>query len=342
MRYFHFIMVLLCSMGLFVLQSPTTYALAPSGSLEEKVEKLEEQVKENQLSFLQDEIKNYRQAMEADRVSLLTTLEIWLTVFTLFISFIIAFCTHYFRRQFGESKKELFEILRHDMRVEVMKQTDQLNKEHVEGMAIIKSKMEKNLLDMDSEILKQKDEVEKHQLTLEQIINKERAFVNTRIMVIGSERENERMKIEELPSVYKRGIGEDQVIFLNTNISEFRRHLSDRLQMSDYDIIIYSYARECQLKPHDNKNCKDQGDKKCKDIEENIVKSVAKELLAQKKNIPLLIYTYKDFANFINKNDQMIVEEYLWTTYANYPATLVGHLFTLAHAFNREMTENSK
>ncbi|WP_131925497.1 hypothetical protein [Hazenella coriacea] len=277
-------------------------------------------MKEDQLEFLKDETKNFRESVQKERESFQSTFDRYLTILTTLPSVLIAvlgFILIYF---FGQSKKELKEDIS-KLDGEIKESITKLEKEFGEAETNLQKKMDKKIGIADQQISRfleeqLKDHIEKVDALI-RMSERECMYQKSRILVIGTDDQLKEMGEFELKAIRQRGI--NHIESINLNIEELKK----KLEQDSFDILIYHYLGK-------GGSNDDEG------IVDPQVTVIVDLLKRNNQEIPLIVYTYYGEHNWLHREDKKVVDSYRWAVMANMPVTLLGHLFTIAHAFHKE------
>lgn len=170
----------------------------------------------------------------------------------------------------------------------------------VKNELVEQSKVEfQNLLQAESAQLKQKV------ATLENIVERELAYQQVKILVIGDSHLLDEMKTKEIDMLEKAKLNHIKCKEFDEEV--LREHVAN----NDFDILVYRY--------------------KVKDNEQDPrVRTVASMLIEANRSIPFIIYTHG--SSNVTGEDKLEVNKYVWTMMANFPTTLASNLFTLVHS----------
>lgn len=195
----------------------------------------------------------------------------------------------------GQSRKEFKENI-----------TDTMNimKADVERQfdAELKDSLQRNKLHF-------KESIEEEKKTLQKMIERELAYKKVRILITGAKEEIQIMKARELKPIERRGISDVTVAAFDEE--EFK----ERIFHNSFDILVYRYKTSWGSN------------------QDPRVRVIVDALTKSGSDIPLIVYTYEN--GRVEGEDKRKLEEYLWTRYANVPATLGDSLITVAYTFSK-------
>ncbi|MFC7441973.1 hypothetical protein [Laceyella putida] len=307
-----FLLLLLIGTG-YAEENPNATSQAPK-SLEELSKQLTSLEEQNEVyQALQEEIKNYREylqgEMSAFREGVQKEREELKNTFTIFISLITLMFTVggvilYFT--LGQSRNDIDKRL-DEIRTWKENQLKQALREAEKDFSQRIGQIHQQAEDQFKGLVSQEVADIKQRITaLHQMINNEMVFTSTRILVIATEDEITRMQQHEFKTIRDRGI--TQVHFMTFDQAQLER----KLNAEECDILIYRYLNR---------------------DETPFAAPIADLLRTGKHEIPFIVYNYQ--GSFLDQSEKQQVETYLWSIMANYPVSLVGHLFSLAYAFNQ-------
>jgi hypothetical protein len=265
-------------------------------SLQTKVNQIEAELKQSNL--VDEKIKIMEDGNEKFQDDMKSQRDSLVSTFNIFIAvaaFLFGIMAIVLSITIGQSLKEFKENI-----------TDTMNimKADVERQfeAELKDSLQKNKVHFQ-------ESIEEEKKTLRKMIEKELAYKKVRILVTGSKEELQQMKTRELKPIERRGISDITVMPFDENI------FKEKLFENDFDIIVYRYKTSWG----NNQDAR--------------VRVVVDELMKAGSDIPLIVYTYEN--GRVDGEDKRKLEEYLWTRYANVPATLGDSLITVAYTFSK-------
>jgi hypothetical protein len=195
----------------------------------------------------------------------------------------------------GQSRKEFKDNINDTMNIMKTEVEQQFDSE-------LKESLQRNKLHFQNSI-------EEEKKTLRLMIEKELAYKNVRVLVTGSKEDIQLMKTRELKPIERRGI-------TDITVMPFDEHIfKEKLFENAFDIIVYRYKTSWG----NNQDAR--------------VRVIVDELAKAGSDIPFIVYTYEN--GRVEGEDKRKLEEYLWTRYANVPATLGDSLITVAYTFSK-------
>lgn len=195
----------------------------------------------------------------------------------------------------GQSRKEFKENINDSMNIMKAEVERQFDQE-------LKESLSRNKLHFQ-------ESIEEEKKAIQHMIERELAYKKVRVLITGSKEEIHIMKTRELKPIERRGITDitlmpfDELLF------------KEKLMDNDFDIVVYRYKTAWGS---------DQDAR---------VRVIVDELTKAGSDIPLIIYNYEN--GRVEGEDKRKLEEYLWTRYANVPATLGDSLITVAYTFSK-------
>ncbi|WP_028776204.1 hypothetical protein [Shimazuella kribbensis] len=153
------------------------------------------------------------------------------------------------------------------------------------------------------------ESIEEERKVLQQMIERELAYKKVRVLITGSKEDLHLMKARELKPIERRGISDITIMPFDEQL--FREKLFE----NTFDIVVYRYKTAWG----NNQDAR--------------IRVVVDELTKAGSDIPLIVYNYEN--GKVEGEDKRKLEEYLWTRYANVPATLGDSLITIAYAFSK-------
>jgi hypothetical protein len=195
----------------------------------------------------------------------------------------------------GQSRKEFKENINDSMNIMKSEVERQFDEE-------LKDSLNRNKLHF-------LESIEEEKKTIQQMIERELAYKKVRVLVTGSKDDIHIMKTRELKPIERRGITDITLMPFNELL--FKEKLMD----NDFDIVVYRYKTAWG----NNQDAR--------------VRVIVDELAKAGSEIPLIVYNYEN--GRVEGEDKRKLEEYLWTRYANVPATLGDSLITVAYTFSK-------
>lgn len=281
---------------------------------EQRIEKLEQQVEKQDLLIdgyqkLLEESKNFREGVHQQVESFLQIEGIVVTIFMVIVSIIM-----YFIGQNQKETKEIFREMKEEAKKNLEKIRKKLEEEHEEEVRKImidsegklQNEIDKRYNEQLYKVLREKRNVE----AIEQIVQNELSFVSSRVyLTCKTSEELDRLKKIEIPIMSEYGIK-------NITYSVFnKKEFEEEVKQKNIDLIIYS----CE--PVE------------KGQEDETLLQLVQFLIEQEAKIPLVVYTYQRHRLEQEMNN---ISKYPYINFSNFPATLLGNLYSLSYAFTRE------
>jgi FtsZ-binding cell division protein ZapB len=297
--------ILVMSLFIFPLQIEAAEETAPT------MDKLQQEIgdlKEGQqvTKDIMGEIGSYREYLQTESSKILENLQKTqdnlLVLFTILLSIVgllVPIAAIGFTYYFGQSKKE------HQEQIEQINL--KLAKDYEEKM---KTKLEELKMQMNQRLMAFLNEEETQIEALKQSIANERTYTSTRILVTGTEAELKRIEQHELRYIAQRLAKKPKTAVYN------EKQIFAELEKGQVDILIYSCVPG--------------------EINDTTIKRMSQLLIENNYQIPFIIYTYQ----LEERLDDALTKElnqYLLTTFSNFPTTLIGEIFSLGYAFNQEV-----
>lgn len=288
---------------------------------EQRIEKLEQQVEKQDLLIdgyqkLLEESKNFREGVHqqveefySEINCILAAIAIALVVFQIFIFLM-----------FGQSRRELKAII-DEKQKEVDKMLEKMENEVKEKLEEQRNKLEdlieKKYEDLLLKVLKDNKSVK----AIKQIVRNELSYTNAKIGFISrSEEETKRLEKEETQLLQDFGVKEEILTF---TFEKNREEIEKRIEQGEIDVLIYS--------------CEKLESNKDKDNTLIDLVNLLKELNCR---IPIIIYTYQRGSQVVAELED--IKGYFNYAFANFPATLLSNLLSLAYVFNRNTSQSRK
>ncbi len=285
-----------CGFIFFHSSTPVFAADSPVENLQNKVNQLETEL--NKSDLVDEKLKILEDGNEKFQEDMKSQRDSLVSTFNIFIAvaaFLFGIMAIVLSITIGQSRKEFKDNI-----------TDTMNimKADVERQfeAELKDSLQKNKVHFQ-------ESIEEEKVTLRKMIEKELAYKKVRILITGSKEELQQMKTRELKPIERRGISDITVMPFDEQI------FKEKLFENDFDILVYRYKTSWG----NNQDAR--------------VRVVVDELTKAGSDIPLIIYTYEN--GRVEGEDKRKLEEYLWTRYANVPATLGDSLITVAYTFSK-------
>lgn len=165
--------------------------------------------------FMQNETKNYQEQMKGERDGFYTLLSIMVAAASILLT-VFTFLIYW---QFGQSRKEMHELLE----LERKRILDKFNTE-----------IEKVYDDMKQKLSQQKEELENRFQVMAEMIDREIRFRQTRILFVGADEQATEMNEQERKLLQQHLFAVEPFSFAETG---FEKKLRDR----SFDIVIYRY-----------------------------------------------------------------------------------------------------
>jgi predicted PurR-regulated permease PerM len=251
------------------------------------------------------EIGSYREYLQTESSKVLENLQKTqdnlLVLFTILLSIVgllVPIAAIGFTYYFGQSKKE------HQEQIEQINL--KLTKDYEEKM---KTKLEELKMQMNQRLMAFLEEEETQIEALKQSIANEQTYTSTRILVTGTEVELKRIEQNELRYIAQRLAEKPK-----TSVYDEKQIFAE-LEKGQVDILIYSCVPG--------------------ETNDSTIKRISQLLKEKNYQIPFIVHTYQRG----QLNGPLIEElnQYFFTTLSNFPTTLIGHIFSLGYAFNREV-----
>jgi hypothetical protein len=195
----------------------------------------------------------------------------------------------------GQSRKEFKENINDSMNIMKTEVEQQFDAE-------LKESLQRNKLHFQ-------ESIEEERKVLQQMIERELAYKKVRVLITGSKEDLHLMKARELKPIERRGITDITIMPFDEQL--FREKLFENA----FDIVVYRYKTAWG----NNQDAR--------------IRVVVDELAKAGSDIPLIVYNYEN--GRVEGEDKRKLEEYLWTRYANVPATLGDSLITIAYTFSK-------
>jgi FtsZ-binding cell division protein ZapB len=296
--------IFVLSLFIFPLQIEAAEETAPT------MDKLQQEIgdlKEGQqvTKDIMGEIGSYREYLQTESSKVLENLQKTqdnlLVLFTILLSIVgllVPIAAIGFTYYFGQSKKE------HQEQIEEINL--KLTKDYEEKM---KTKLEELKMQMNQRLMAFLEGEETQIEALKQSIANELTYTSTRILVTGTEAELKRIEQNELRYIAQRLAEKPK-----TSVYDEKQIFAE-LEKGQVDILIYSCVPG--------------------EINDSTIKRMSQLLKEKNYQIPFIVHTYQRG----QLNGPLIEElnQYFFTTLSNFPTTLIGHIFSLGYAFNREV-----
>ncbi len=315
-----------------------TPSIADAETAEQRIEKLEKQA-ENQGQLMDgyqkllEESKNFREHLQQQFQQSLSDIQTksdsmnqtfntaiaLLSVLIIAVQFFLAIVIGVSRTEVRQTIKRM----KRKAEVKLQEQQQKIQSDYEEKSKQMIQKSEKKLRDAINEnydeLLQRLIHEDKNREAIQQIVQNELSYVSARICFIShSEDEMERIKKKEAQLLTDFGIKEEILSYVFFQKQEV---IMDMLKNGEIDVLIYS----------------------CEKIEDGQIDNTFIDLVEMLEQlgcqVPLLIYTYQRESSL--KGELTKLKGYFNYAIANFPATLLGNLISLAYMFNRN-TKQSK
>lgn len=262
--------------------------------LQRKVEELETEMmrlraKDEHYQFLKEEIQQYRKFIEQERNQIRLFYENITKIIGFIVTILIGVASFFGFKSIDDIKKMAQERIEKKLEQIEESAAQQINHLVQESIGHVKKNIE----------------------ALQQIIQRETQYRNSRILAIGSKENLESMKQVEIPLLESKGI---QLSLQPYPVDD----LAGLLRRGEFNIVLYRY----------NLQDGDQQDPALCQILEALCTSIC---------LPLMVYAP---SIRVSKDDVQALNDYPLHTFANSAATLVGNLYSLTHIFSREVVKN--
>ncbi|PRZ14439.1 hypothetical protein CLV36_106203 [Laceyella sediminis] len=291
------------------------------------------------LKDLGEEVKNYRDHIQAEMTRFQETMQSERDSFFAMFQFLVGAQTallaiggYIVIYYIGQTKMDL----RKQMELELDQTKKELNKEFQQQLREEKQMIEKQfhnelalaIKDYHNQLQQVRLQMEKqYKDTLEQVareteqdyvalkknIENEKTFTSSRIWVMGPEAEIKKMETEEVDLIRRRGIQHVQVKLFD------RDQLHQALENNEFDILIYRYIMSAD-------GSSDQD-----------LITIAKMLMEKNDEIPFIVYGEEK----IKKETLNTLNKYRYFSISNFRLSLIGNIFALAYAFNKQNRNRS-
>lgn len=297
MRSIFFIgLISLCSFPFALFANPAFAADSQTETLQNKVNQLQTELDKSDL--VDEKLKMMDDDNTKFQDNMKSERDSLVSTFNIFIAvaaFLFGIMAIVLSITIGQSRKEFKENITDTMNI--MK-------------ADVERQFESDLKDsLQHNKLHFQESIEEEKKTLRKMVEKELAYKKVRILVTGAKEEIQLMKARELKPIERRGISDITVMSFDEQI------FKEKLFENAFDIVVYRYKTSWGNNQDDR------------------VRVVVDELMKAGSDIPLIIYTYEN--GRVEGEDKRKLEEYLWTRYANVPATLGDSLITVAYTFSK-------
>jgi|GEM_PF-6760469 len=309
-----------------------TAAIHAAESPEQRLEKLEKQTEQHEQLLdgyqkLLEESKNFRENLQQQvqqvysdvqtkSESMSLTFNITLTI----LSVLIITVQIYLAIVVGLSRKEVKQVgleMKERAEKELQKQQKALQAVYEQRVKQMveesKQKLQESINKEYDKLLQQLVEEDKYQKAIQRIIQRELSYTTARVCVVSkTDKEMERLQEFEIPLIRRFGLKEEiQSYSFESNPAE----IEDNINNGEVDILIYSCEQLA----------------KEKDKDEFLIR-LADLLLQSKRDISLITYTSQRrlTKEEIEKTSKLI------HTSANFPATLLSQLLSLAYVYSRD------
>ncbi|MBA4551289.1 hypothetical protein H1043_05870 [Thermoactinomyces vulgaris] len=281
-------------------------------SLRSEVEKLK--TKNDEYNFLKEQIKEFKNSADKDMDDNRAFVEREWDKFLTFLYVVGGLAAFFLGASFFSFCKKL---------------KDKAEQEYEDLKKKSMDKFEKQKAEVEEEFSKKWDRfVKENKLNkrvddLEQLMENERRYKEAKILVLGSEEDLYKMQEYLNPALIKRGVRIPEYFSLDKNANQVpKEEIKEKLK--DKEIVVYYY---------DPKVKEEQGKK---EISPDLRMKAIMELIKNENlQVPVIIYSYKKGENgWLEKSDKDFIDDFdfIWLVLANYPSTLLGHIFTYIHA----------
>lgn len=284
--------------SVFLLAPFPVWAEESPEELLKQVEELEREMeklkaKEANYDFLKEETKAYRELVEREWDRFLCVIQWVVPGLIVLIGGILAFLNY-------KSAKEIKEIAKEELKERVNKE---VNKE-VEGKT--KMLVDEEFKKVSERIVSEAvHELEKKIDALRTIAEREVWHLNSRIVVL---HQNPSKIIDIISSVNKD-------MKLTKDTPPFKQ-FDDLLVNEKVDVVVYECPKTIE-----------KVDENLKDL----IEKLEDQFIKNGKIIPIIVY-YPDRLDDGNVN-KMLLDKYIWYTFANNRITLFSHVHSLSHTF---------
>jgi hypothetical protein len=289
-------LVLLFSMVFCFAHLSPIYAASEIETLQNKVGQLETEL--NRSKLVEEKLKMLQDDNNSFQEDMKSERDSLFNTFNIFIAstaFLFGIMAIVLSITIGQSRKEFKENITDTMNIMKADVERQFDED-------LKDSLQRNKVHFQ-------ESIEGEKKTLHLMIERELAYKKVRILVTGSKEDIQVMKTRELKPIERRGITDITIVPFEEQM--FKEKLFD----NSFDIVVYRYKTSWG----NNQDAR--------------VRVIVDELAKSGSDIPLIVYTYEN--GRVDGEDKRKLEEYLWTRYANVPATLGDSLITVAYTFSK-------
>ena len=302
--------------------------------MEQRIDKLERKAEHHEQLLdgyqkLLEESKSFRENLQQQTQQFQTSIQIQLeslyqTVGVLLTTFMIVLggLQVYFLYSMGQSRKEAQETMQ-EIKKKAEKKLQQQKQEFEEEYDKKVKKMMRSSERKLQKVIDQKYDEQLHKIlneeqniqSIKQIVQKELSYTSARVCFIcHTEQEQERLQEKEIPVLREFGLKNKIYTFV---YDQHKEQIEEMVKKGEMDVLIYS----CEKLERNQK------------IDHTLM-NLINLLKSLGCRVPLLIYTYQRGSQLQDEMEK--INEYFYYAIANFPAALLGHLLSLAYAFNRD------